>query len=182
MLLKRHLERFCALIFLFSVLLTIKVSAQPPYPDVTDLRVIGNSATFFFKTMDQFRNGVTLNDWTTIRIRYKYEENKNWKLLIWADSDSIENIDGGKSIPLTNFSLQITTPPVSPENTSETHIGTSFSPSKLETSLIWGSVVDKDSIGTVEFKISYTLSPDDIGNLPSGTYFVPLRLRLQDAP
>jgi len=180
MLLKRHLERFCALIFLFSVLLTIKVSAQPPYPDVADLRVIGNSATFFFKTIDQFRDGVTLNNWTTIRIRYKYEDKINWQLLVWADSDSIENIEGGNSIPLTNFSLQITT--VSFNNTNENHIATSFIPSKLAAPLIWGSVIDKDSIGTVEFKISYTLSPDDIGNLPSGTYFVPLRLRLQDAP
>ena len=179
--LKRSLARICTLMILHSALLTIKVSAQPPYPDVADLRVIGNSATFFFKTIDQFRDGVTLNDWTTIRIRYKYEDQINWQLLVWADSDSIENIEGGNSIPLTNFSLQITTP-VSFNNTNENHIATSFIPSKLAAPLIWGSVIDKDSIGTVEFKISYTLSPNDIGNLPSGTYFVPLRLRLQDAP
>lgn len=178
---KRKLTKFFTLYFFSCFLfLSIRVGAQP-YPDFAELRVIGSSATFFFKTMDQFKNGVTLNDWTTIRIRFKCKDNPNWHLLIWTEFDSIQSIDGTTSIPLSNFSVKITSEPTDTINTTIDY-HEELSPSSIKTSLIWGSANVDSLITTVSFKISYTISPNGLGSLPSGTFFFPLRLTLEDAP
>lgn len=163
------------LIIIFNSLVFVNwVNAQP----ITELRVIGNSASFYFNTIEQYQNGVTLTDWSTIRVRYQITGKTAWQIIAWTDYSDIEHEDGTNSIPLNNFTIEINTLSISSANTTTIYT-TPFAPTTTPTPLLWG-IGNVGVDATVEFKISYKISPAGLGSLPSGTYYLPLNLRLEE--
>jgi len=146
---------------ILCTLVSVVINAQP----ITELRVIGNSASFFFNTTQQYKNGVILTDWTTIRVRYQITGKLAWRVIVWSDYAQIEHQDGTNSIFLTNFSIEINTSSISSSNTTIFY-ATPFTPTTTGTPLIWGTG-DVDVDATVEFKISYKISPTGFETLPS---------------
>ena len=162
---------FFGLVF-SNTLIVNGLHSQP----ITELRVIGNSANFLFNTIDQYVNGIDLTDRTTIRIRYQIAGKEAWQLDVWTDADSIEYQDGNtSSIPLDDFQLIAT--PVSSDDPTITYTNP-FTPTTSEQVLAKGDGIP--GVLTVEFKITYKLLPDNLGNKSPGLYYVPLNLLLKE--
>lgn len=165
------------LLLVFSSIISVKALSQP----ITELRVIGNSATFIFNTIKQYTEGITLSEnHTTIRIRFQITGKTAWQIVAWTDYSDIEFEEGVDYIPIENFSVLINTASITPiAPATVTGRTTPFTPSTTPTPLIWGDgAPGVDSV--VEFKIYYRISPTGLGALPNGTYYVPLHLRLEE--
>lgn len=165
------------LLIVFSGIISVKALSQP----ITELRVIGNSATFLFNTLRQYNDGITLSEnHTTIRIRYQITGKTAWRIVAWTDYANIEFEEGVEFIDISNFSILINIPSISPTAPAVVTGYTSpFTPSTSPTPLIWGDgAPGVDSV--VELKIYYKISSTGLGALPNGTYYVPLHLRLEE--
>lgn len=168
---------YTILLLVFSSLISVKALSQP----ITELRVIGNSASFIFNTIQQYNDGITLSEnHTTVRIRFQIDGKTAWRIVAWTDYANIEFEEGIEFIPITNFSVLINTASIAPTAPATvTSYTTPFTPSTTPTPLIWGNGNPGiDSV--VEFKIYYRISPTGLGSLPNGTYYVPLWLRLEE--
>ena len=174
---KSYLLRLLTVIIFGTLSSVIGVKAQP----ITELRVIGNSVPFYFNTMQQFQSGITLNDWTTIRIRFQITGKTAWQVVALAVDPSIEHQDGAHSIPLTNFTITINKSSITATNTVPSYT-TPFTPTTTEIPLIWGAVTNTLQVVTVDFKISYSISLAGLGSLPDGRYYVPLKMELKEMP
>lgn len=177
MILTKNWFSYTFLLIVFSSIISVKALSQP----ITELRVIGNSATFLFNTLRQYNEGITLSEnHTTIRIRFQITGKTAWQIVAWTDYANIESTEGTDFIPISNFSILINTASIAPiAPATVTGYTTPFLPTTTPTPLIWGDGnPGVDSV--VEFKIYYKISPTGLGALPNGTYYVPLQLRLEE--
>lgn len=171
--------KFHALVLLVGAFILISQNATAQDP-LKDLRVTGNSVQFIFNTLDQYQNGIEIDEWSRIKIRYLYTGHNAWKLSVWADEPYIVYEDDPiNNIPIENLELIIQ----EKSNNDPTIAFTSpFSLSEVKSVLVQGNGLVPPSIVELEFTITYRLGfpPNIMLNKPKGFYYVTLQFLLEE--
>lgn len=151
--------------------------AQDP---LKDLRVSGNSVQFIFNTLDQYNNGIEIQGWSRIRIRYLYTGHNAWKLSVWADdAEIVYEGDPINNIPVGN--LELTVQEIS-NNDPTTAYTTPFNLSNVKSVFAQGNGLAPPTIVDIEFTITYKIGtpPNIMLNKPTGFYYVTLQFLLEE--
>jgi hypothetical protein len=146
--------------------------------DIKSLQVSGSSVQFIFSSLSNYNNGIELDGWTRLKIKYKFS-GTGWKLLLKAsDSYILYEGDAGNDIPVGDLEL-ITTLISSDDPT--TSITNSLNPSVVDQVLATGNGGNPDQVN-VEITINYRLGfpPNTMINKPGGIYFVSLYFLLKE--
>lgn len=171
--------------FIFCVLF-ILVYFKPNYSysqNIKDLREIGNYVQIFYNTLNDYQNGVTLNGYTRISIKFRYDGSSGWELRLFTNSAEIE-YEGGPTGNLDLTALTITptiistTDPTITINGSYSLVQGPFDPSKPEQVLVSGKGGTVGTNPPIEVEISITYSMGNMLNTPPGLYFITLQFLL----
>ncbi|MGE0079190.1 MAG: hypothetical protein AB7S48_15130 [Bacteroidales bacterium] len=170
---------FLALVFFWGIIIfpTQYIYAQDP---LKDLRVTGNSVQFIFNTLDQYKNGIEIDGWSRIKIRYLYTGHNAWKLSVWTnDPEIVYEGDPINNIPVGN--LELTVQEISNNDPTTTYT-TPFTLSNIKTTFAQGNGLVPPTIVELEFTITYKLGtpPNIMLNKPSGFYYVALQFLLEE--
>ncbi len=171
--------------FIFGVLFML-VNFKPIYSysqNIKDLREIGNYVQIFYNTLNDYQTGVTLNGYTRIRLKFRYDGSSGWELRLFTNSAEIE-YEGAptENLDLTDLSITptilSTSDPTNTINGSYSLVQGPFDPSKPEQVLVSGTGGTVGTDPPIEVEISITYSMGNMLNKPPGLYFVTLQFLL----
>ncbi len=148
--------------------------AQDP---LKDLQVSGTNIQFIFSSLLNYNNGIELNGWTRLKIKYKYTGKNGWQLLVRANDTHLRyEGDASNDIPVGNLELISS---VTSSDDATTVITNPFNTSDLDQILVTGDGGDPNQVN-VDIIISYRIGfpPNAMINKPEGLYFVTLRFLL----
>jgi hypothetical protein len=173
-----------------SLILLILIFGIKPFTlsaQTKDLRVVGNTVNFFFKTISHYQTGITLTGCTRVKIRYQYPTKDAWKLKVWAVDDNViryEGMDVGdrvNDIPLSDLLINAAV-----TSSNDGSINPTFELSNDENDpnsiLMSGSGLVPPAFVNVELTISYSLGvpPNNLNNNAEGLYYVSLKFLLEE--
>lgn len=175
--------KFARVLIIASIFLYYLVEgcfgATPP-PDNARITVVkGGGATFIFNALDKYTNGITLSDWTVVRIVYLDEapiESTGWSFTVAAVQTEIKMSGGVPAIPLDYMLLRITV-----DGVPFGEYPLSNAPTTLLSDLDFGDPANASH----EVKITYllgTIPPKIVSSFPSGFYYVDLSFDLLVKP
>lgn len=75
----------------------------------------GNSVEFYFNSLDKFKNGISLDNYTTIEVNYNdtisgglpNPAGVGWELDVRSLSASIQSVDSGETLPLNVIEMRV---------------------------------------------------------------------------
>ncbi len=75
----------------------------------------GNYVEFFVNHLDDYENGMSFDDYTTLQVEYNdtvagggpHTSGPGWELNVRAMSASIESVDSGETLPLNTVELRV---------------------------------------------------------------------------
>ncbi|MDI3528169.1 MAG: hypothetical protein PWR03_2353 [Tenuifilum sp.] len=168
-------------VVLLSMVLIIKPLSSYSQ-DIKSLREIGNYVQIFYNTLDDYQNGVTLNGYTRVKIKFRVDGSSGWELRVFAQTSTIEHEDGTNSLPLTALEL---TPAILSTTDPTASVVTPFNPpqgpynpsdaTQVIASGTGGTIGTNPPI-EAEFSISYKTG-NMVNEIP-GLYFVTLQFLL----
>ncbi|MFP4557618.1 MAG: hypothetical protein ACLFNU_12185 [Bacteroidales bacterium] len=170
------------LIFFVWVLIFMPIGAKAQDP-LLDLRVTGNFVEFNYSALEHFNNGISLNSWSRVRIRFKDSGSTGWELRMWALSSAI-HYEGDSSNDIDLVDLEII-PSITSTTDGTAAVNNGFvleegplNELNIDQVLAYGDggTVGGDPPIEVELVITYNLG--QMTNKPEGLYFVNLNLRL----
>lgn len=77
--------------------------AQDP---LKDIRVSGGSVNFIFNSYSKYDNGIELDSWTRLTLRYKYTGQNGWELYVRAGSNELQ-YDGSSANNIDISTLEL---------------------------------------------------------------------------
>jgi hypothetical protein len=165
------------LIAIAQLLFAVSANAQ----DINNLKILGNNVQFSYNTLNQFNTGITLDGWTRINAKFRYEGSNGWEIRMYALSSQIEYEGGEPSDNIDLADLEIIPFIISGSGTTDltAAINTSFILATDEDEIIAegdGGTVGSDPPVDIELTISYKMG--NMINKPEGLYFVSVRLIL----
>jgi hypothetical protein len=174
-----HRFKLIVILFFFGFCsFSFSTKAQDPYKS---LSVIGNSLIFNYNTLSQYNTGITLNSWTTVRIRFQYTGSNGWELRLFSNDDAIK-YEGNPADDIALVDLIITPTVVSSNDfTTSPNVGFVLEEGPYD-SLNPNQVVvsgDGGTTGTqvvVELTLTYDLG--GMLNKPEGLYYASLYMLL----
>lgn len=151
-----------------------------PPPDNAQITVVkGGGASFIFNTMDKFASGITLADWTVLRIIFVDDvpvQCSGWSFTVAAIQSEIKMSGGVPAIPLDCLKYTVTVDGIP--------IGGEYELSNAPTTVLSDANFGDPFNASHEVKITYKLGvpPDLVSSYPSGFYYVDLSFDLLVKP
>jgi len=178
----KYIRGWFVKVVLFSMVLILKPLISYSQ-NIKDLREIGNYVQIFYNTLNDYQNGVTLNGYSRIKLKFRYDGSNGWELRVFANSSEIE-YEGGASNNLNLSELEISSVVIS---TSDPSISVTspftppvgpFNPSDATQVIATGSGGTVGTDPPVEMELSFSYHMGNMVNKAPGLYFVNLQFLL----